>query len=148
MPRYSVPFRAMVLKKLLPPENRSALSIAREYTLSVGTIYGWRAKMGRGSLRIEVGALSNRDRPLEEKRSLLLEAGRTREEGMGEWMRENKLHSQHLAFREQKVREGVTKMEKQEVEEMQPAKKKNRQQERECARTEKALAEAAISITV
>ena len=40
MPRYSAQFRNTVLKKLLPPEGRSALSLAREYNLSVGTIYG------------------------------------------------------------------------------------------------------------
>ncbi len=82
MPRYSAQFRNTVLKKLLPPEGRSALSLAREYNLSVGTIYGslvsrdatracihGKARMRDGTLHIEDGVQANRSRQLAEKLS-------------------------------------------------------------------------------
>lgn len=33
MPRYSAQFRNMILKKLMPPENKAALTLAMEYNL-------------------------------------------------------------------------------------------------------------------
>ena len=147
MPRYSAQFRNTVLKKLLPPESRSALSLAREYNLSVATIYGWKAKMRDGTLNTEDGVQSNRSRQLAEKFSLLLESRSVGDETIGEWLRENGLHSQHLTVWEQEVRDAVTKSEQEAREELKAAKKKIREQERELARKEKALAEAAIIIT-
>lgn len=148
MARYSAQFRNTVLKKLLPPESRSAVSLAREYNLSVTTIYGWKARMRHGTLQEDEGVLSNRERPLAEKLSLLLESRTVSDEAMGQWLREHGLHSQHLEVWEQEVREAVTKSEQSAREELKTAKKKIREQERELARKEKALAEAAIIITV
>lgn len=147
MPRYSAQFRNTVLKKLLPPDSRSALSLAREYNLSVGTIYGWKARMRDGTLQIEDGVQANRSRQLSEKLSLLLESRSVSDETIGEWLRENGLHSQHLTVWEQEVRDAVTKSEQEAREELKAAKKKIREQERELTRKEKALAEAAIIIT-
>lgn len=147
MPRYSAQFRNTVLKKILPPESRSALSLAREYNLSVATIYGWKSKMRDGTLQFEDGMQANRRRQLVEKLSLLLESRSVADETMGEWLRENGLHSQHLTVWEQEVRDAVTKSEQEAREELKAARKKIREQERELTRKEKALAEAAIIIT-
>ncbi|SIQ66896.1 Transposase [Alkalispirochaeta americana] len=147
MPRYSAQFRNSVLKKLLLPEGRSALSLAREYNISVATIYGWKAKMRDGTLQIEDGVQANRSRQLAEKLSLLLESRSVADDTMGEWLRENGLHSQHLTVWEQEVRDAVTKNEQEAREELKAARKKIREQERELTRKEKALAEAAIIIT-
>lgn len=64
--------RNTILKKLFPPENRSAVSVAKEYNISVTTLYGWKARMKAGTLTLEEGIQSNRERPLAEKLSLLL----------------------------------------------------------------------------
>ena len=74
MSRYSAQFRNTVLKKLLPPESRSALSLAKEYNLSVANIYSWRSKMRSGTLQVDQGVQANRRRQLSEKLSLLLES--------------------------------------------------------------------------
>jgi transposase-like protein len=146
MSRYSAQFRNTVLKKLLPPESRSALSLAKEYNLSVATIYGWKSKMRNGTLKVDDGVQANRSRQLAEKLSLLLESRSVDEGAMGEWLRGNGLHSQHLSVWEQEVRDAVTNSELVAREELKAAKKKIREQERELARKEKALAEAAIII--
>ena len=41
MPRYSEEHKAAVLKKLLPPQNRSVLSVAAEEGISDVTLYSW-----------------------------------------------------------------------------------------------------------
>lgn len=41
MPRYSEERKAAVLKKLLPPDNRSVASVAAEEGISDVTLYGW-----------------------------------------------------------------------------------------------------------
>ena len=147
MARYSAQIRNTILKKLLPPENRTAASLAREYNISVTTIYGWKAKMKHGTLHGEDGVLSNRERSLAETLMVLLES-RTIDDGrMGQWLREQGLHSQHLIVWEQEVKDALTKREQEIREELKAAKKKIREQERELARKDKALAEAAIIIT-
>jgi transposase-like protein len=41
MPRYSEERKAAVLNKLLPPQNRSVVSVAAEEGISDVTLYGW-----------------------------------------------------------------------------------------------------------
>ncbi|MBB1489496.1 transposase, partial [Oceanospirillum sediminis] len=42
MPRYSDERREAILKKLLPPQNRSVPDVAREEGVSEQTLYNWR----------------------------------------------------------------------------------------------------------
>ena len=144
MARYSAQIRNTILKKLLPPENRTAASLAREYNIAVTTIYGWKAKMKHGTLQGDDGVLSNRERSLAEKLMVLLESRRIDDARMGQWLREQGLHSQHLIVWEQEVKDALTKREQEIREELKAAKKKIREQEREFARKDKALSEAAI----
>ena len=55
MARYSAQFRNTILRKLLPPENRSARELAQEYGVTVATIYGWEAQLNLGMLRMNEG---------------------------------------------------------------------------------------------
>ena len=41
MPRYSKERKAAVLKKLLPPQNRSVVQVAAEEGISDVTLYSW-----------------------------------------------------------------------------------------------------------
>ncbi len=147
MPRYSAQFRNTVLRKLLSPESRSVVEVAREYNLSVSTVYGWKVKMNNGTLQVDDGVQSNRNRQLSEKLSLLLEYRSVAEDDQGSWLRDNGLHSEHLTVWEQEVREAMGKGGQRVREELKAARKKIREQERELARRERALAEAAIIIT-
>ena len=97
--------------------------------------------MRQGTLQEDEGVLSNRERPLAEMLSLLLETRRASEEAIGQWLREHGLHSQHLEVWEQEVREAVTKGEQAAREDLKAVKKKIREQERELSRKEKALEE-------
>lgn len=45
MPRYSQERKAAILKKLLPPHNRSVPNVAREEGLCEATLYNWRKQL-------------------------------------------------------------------------------------------------------
>jgi hypothetical protein len=94
--------------------------------------------MHDGTLRVEEGVLSNRGRQRAEKLSLLLESRSVAGEAMGEWLRKNGLHSQHLSVWEQEVRDAVSNWEQETCEELKATKKKIREQERELIGKEKA----------
>ena len=148
MARYSAQIRNTILKKMLPPESRSAAELSTEYGVSVATIYGWKARMNNGTLKVDDGAQSNNRRQLTEKLSLLLESKSIGEDEKGSWLRDNGLHSEHLTVWEQEVRESVAKGEKELREELKSVKKQLKEQQKELDRKEKALAELAAIVTL
>jgi len=148
MARYSAQLRNVILKKMLPPEERSATELAKEYGISVTTLYGWKAKLKSGTLMTEEGMQSNRQRSLGEKLSIVLESKHIPQEEMGAWLREQGLHSEHLTVWEQELRDAVMKRETETKEELKALKKQLKAQEQELVRKEKALAELAAIITL
>ncbi len=44
---------------MLPPEGRPATELAKEYGISVTTLYGWKARLKSGTLMAEEGMQSN-----------------------------------------------------------------------------------------
>lgn len=148
MSRYSAQFRNSVLKKMMPPENRTASEVAAEYNISMATIYNWKSKMKNGTLLTEDGAQSNRQRQPTEKFSLLLESKSVSESDFGGWLRNNGLHSQHLKVWEQELRETMTNGEKKARDELKAVKKQLKEQQKELQRKEKALAELAAIVTL
>lgn len=148
MARYSAQFRNNVLRKLLPPQSKTVGDVAAEFGISTATIYGWKSRMNDGTLQVDDGAQGARHRQLAEKFSLLLESRGLAEEELGEWLRGNGLHSEHLSIWEQEVREAMTKGEQQAREELRAAKKQIRAQEKEILRKDKALAELAAIVTL
>jgi len=148
MARYSAQFRNAVLKKMLPPESRSAADLSAEYGISITTLYGWKAKMNNGTLQVDDGVQSNRRRKMSEKLSLVLESKSIPTDELGAWLRDNGLHSEHLVVWEQEVRESMTQGEQKAREELRSAKKQIKQQQKDLERKEKALAELSTIITL
>lgn len=148
MARYSAQFRNAVLKKMLPPESRSASDLSAEYGISITTLYGWKAKMNNGTLQVDDGVQSNRRRKMSEKLSLVLESKSIPTDELGAWLRDNGLHSEHLVVWEQEVRESMTQGEQKAREELRSAKKQIKQQQKDLERKEKALAELSTIITL
>ena len=148
MPRYSAQFRNSILKKMMPPENRSAADLATEYGITISTIYNWKARMNNGTLQVDDGAQSNRSRQLGEKFSLLLESKGLSDDKLGSWLRENGLHSEHLTVWEQEVRDFMTKGEQEAREQLRELKKEFKKNQKELDRKDKALAEMAAIIAL
>jgi len=72
--KYSKSFRNSILKKVLPPSNRSVYSVAKEAGISAITINSWMAKLKDGKLEIEQDEDNPAgERSMKEKLDLLLE---------------------------------------------------------------------------
>ncbi|MDF1569181.1 MAG: transposase [Spirochaetaceae bacterium] len=67
MPRYSDQFRNKIIQKMIGPERRSAPDLAKEYGISVATIYGWKSKLKDGTLSVMSRESSSNERSPSEK---------------------------------------------------------------------------------
>ena len=51
--KYTTSFRNSVLKKILPPSNRSVTSVSKETGVAVVTINNWLAKLKEGKMSLD-----------------------------------------------------------------------------------------------
>lgn len=145
--RYTRRIKESVLRKILPPENRSVAEVAREMGITDQTIYNWKKKAENGTLfrdDLESPLSAN---PLE-RFNLLLEGKSIGENESGKWLREKGLHSEHLNLWEQEFKDTLKDKDKKLRLENQKLKKEKKELERELRRKEKALAEMAALVTL
>jgi len=83
-----------------------------------------------------------------EKFSLVLESKSVAEEKLGEWLRHNGLHSEHLQLWEQELAEKMTLQEQKYREANKELRKELLETKRELTKKEKALAELAALYTL
>lgn len=101
--KYSTSFRNSILRKVLPPENRSVYTVAKESGISAITVHSWIAKVKDGTMRLEqAGENPSSERTMAEKLNLLLEYQKIPEDQNGEWLRQNGLHTEHLRLFQQR----------------------------------------------
>lgn len=150
MARYSQGFKNSVLLKILPPQNQSVAAVARDTGIADQTLRNWLSQYQNGTLLLDTerSAPTPSQRGVREKFKLLMEGKQLSNEVLGDWLRTNGLHSEHLALWEQEL-EGVV-MDKQEN-----LQRKNKELEQEnkrlkkvAARNEKAMAEALALLTL
>ena len=146
--KYSTAFRNNILKKVLPPENRSVIEVSKEHGISAQTIYAWLKRSKDGTIEEGTDRMRPGDRSIGEKFTLLLEGKSVEKEKHGEWLRSQGLHTEHLNQWEQELREAMTDGEKKKQEKIKQLEKKNKNLERELSRKEKALAEMAALMTL
>jgi len=145
--KYSKRFKETVLRKVLPPENRSIPEVAKELGISDQTIYNWKKMLENGeALLDEDSSPSSIGRV--EKFNLLLEGKTISEEESGKWLREKGLHSEHLNLWEQELKDILKDKETELKHENAKLKKANKELEKELRRKEKALAEVAALLTL
>ena len=150
MARYSQGFKNAILLRVLPPNNQSVSTVARDTGVTEQTLRNWLAQYKDGTLRVDTdGAFPTPgQRSVREKFRLLMQGKQLNEDQLGEWLRTHGLHTEHLALWEQEL-EGVV-MDKQE-----DLRRKNKEQaqeirrlKREANRNEKAMAEALALLTL
>ena len=104
--KYTTSFRNSVLKKILPPSNRSVTSVSKETGVAVVTINNWLAKLKEGKMSLdEDDENPSSMRNSREKLDLLIEYQTVSEENQGEWLRQHGLHSEHLPLFRQELNE-------------------------------------------
>jgi transposase len=146
--RYSRAIKESVLKKVLPPANRSVREVSREFGIGEQTIKNWMEKIRNGTMDLGADELGPRYLSSDEKFQLLLEGASVSDEQKGSWAREKGLHSQHLELWEQELREIVTDKTQNKQNELRTAKKRIKDLEKELNRKDKALAEMAAILAL
>lgn len=145
---YSRSIKIGVLKKVLPPENKSIRGTSRKFGISEQTIRNWIKQKKDGIFDTVQGDKSLRYLSSKEKYQLLMESARIPEEKLGEFLRERGLHSEHLKLWDQELREMVTKKEDKKDKKLRELIKRNKELEKELTRKEKALAETAALLVL
>jgi len=145
--RYSLAFKESLIKKVLPPENRSVHSVAREAGVAEQSLHNWLNKSKEGTLS-KGDNVGGSNRPPREKLRLLIESRGIPKEDIGQWLRENGLHSEHLTQYEQELRDMVEDNNHKEKTENKKLREENKKLQRELRKKEKALAEMAALYTL
>ena len=145
---YSTGFKNSVLKKVLPPENRSISEVSKETGVNSQTIRNWLKIIKDDNLLKSDSEISPESRNPSEKMTLLLEGRSIEPEKLGEWLRKNGLHTEHLTLWEQELRDKISDKENQEKRQHNELKKKYKALEKELLRKEKALAEMAALLVL
>lgn len=148
--KYSMGFRNSVLRKVLPPENRSVYQVAKEVGISAITIQSWLSRLKDGTMTIEAGGFEPTpgQRGAEEKLKLLLESKSITDADLGDWLRRHGLHSEHLSLWEQELGDILKDKQQQLRKENAELKKQIKQLQREITKKDKAMAEALAIITL
>jgi len=147
--KYSKSFRNAILKKVLPPENRSAYSVAKESGIAVVTINSWLANLKNGTLTVEQDSDNPvNERSMKEKLDLLLEHEKIPGESEGEWLRQKGLHSEHVSLFRQEITSLMADKSDEKDKRIRELEKKNKQQQKEIQRKESALAEVVAILTL
>jgi transposase-like protein len=148
---YSLERKASVLSKMLPPNSRSIADLAKEEGISDATLYNWRQQArNEGKLMPDSDntpeGWSSRD-----KFAAVLETAAMSEAEMGEYCRQRGLYPEQLTHWRaacEQANDWDRASQKQLKETTRTDRKKLKQLEKELARKEKALAEAAALLVL
>ena len=147
--KYSPGFRSSVVRKTLDDSGRSVAEVSRETGVSYATVRSWIKKYRLGKLDVDdaTGMTPDQRNP-GEKLTLLLESKTLEEDQRGEWLRQHGLHSEHLPLWEQELTAVMNNKQTDLNQKNNELKKENRRLQRELTQKEKALAEAAVLLTL
>ena len=147
--KYSTSFRNSILRKVLPPENRSVYTVAKESGISAITIHCWIAKVKDGTMRLkQAGENPSSERTMAEKLNLLLEYQKIPEDQNGEWLRQNGLHTEHLRLFQQEITTTMANRTDEKDKKIRELEKRVKQQQKEMQKKDAALAEVVSILTL
>jgi len=143
---YAPERREAVLKKLLPPNAVSIAELSRTESISEQTLYGWRAKARQEGRLMPDTDLTPTGWTSRDKFAAVLETATMSEVEIGEYCRAKGLHTSQLAAWRaacEQANDWDQAVSQQQRREKKSSDMRTKQLERELARKEKALAEAA-----
>lgn len=147
--RYSTGFRASVVRKVLEGEGKSISEVAREFGVGIGTLQSWIVKSKDGRLANDGSdGIPPSHRNPAEKLALIIESKTLQDDTKGEWLRKNGLHSEHLPLWEQELTTILNDKHADKIDEAAELRKENKRLKKELEKKEKALAEAAVLLTL
>lgn len=147
--RYTDEYKRSVVAKALEADGKKLEAVARDNGVHPATLGRWMQQFRAGTLEAGRGdSIQPSRRNPGEKLALLLESRTVNPEALGEWLRRNGLHTEHLGLWEQELATMMNVGEKKGKDENARLRKENRELRKELARKEKALAEAAVLLTL
>lgn len=147
--KYSKGFRARIVKITIDEPGRSISEIAKENNIYPATLGNWIKQYEADILSLDgCDAIPPSHRHPGEKLALLLESKTMNAVDLGDWLRRHGLHSEHLSIWEQELTSMASDKKTTTQREIAELRKENRRLQKENKRQEKALAEAAILLTL
>jgi len=148
---YAPERREAVLKKMMPPNAVSIAELSRTESISEQTLYGWRSKARKEGRLMPDTDLTPHGWTSRDKFAAVLETATMSEAEIGEFCRQKGLHTSQLAAWRTAC-EQANDWDQATSAQMRSARKssdkKTRKLEKELARKEKALAEAAALLVL
>lgn len=144
MPRYSEERKAAVLKKLLPPHNRTVVSVASEEGIADVTLYNWLKQCRERGVPVPGQSRTGEDWSAEAKLAVVIETAPMSEAELSAYCREKGLYVEQIQQWKEACLQGASSQPtKQKEAETQDRKyrKKIKRLEAEVNRKDKALAE-------
>lgn len=147
--KYSLGFKTSIIRKTQDGSGRSINQLAKETGVCYSTIANWIEQSRTGKLAMDdVDGITPDQRNPGEKLALLLESKTLSDEQKGEWLRQQGLHSEHIPLWEQELTTIMNDKQADLNQKNKELKKENKQLQRELQRKDKALAEAAVLLTL
>ena len=143
---YPAERKEAVLKKMLPPNNRGISELALEEGISELTLYAWRKEARQQGRLMPDGALTPEGWTSKDKFAAVLETASLNETELAEYCRKKGLFVEQIGTWREACEEANNWQQAQEKklkQQMREQRKQAQELERELARKEKALAEAA-----
>ena len=151
MPRFSEERKSAVLKKLLPPHNRSVPDVAREEDISEKTLYNWRKKLRDKGLPVPRSEQKSEQWSAESKFAVVVETAALSETELSEYCRKKGLYPQQVKEWKHACISGADQASQradQESKQLKQERKHIQSLEKELRRKDKALAEAAALLVL
>lgn len=149
--RYSDERKDAVLKKLMPPRNRTIAELAEEEAISVATLYNWRRQAREQGRLLPEGSTEPDGWNSRDKFNPVLESAALSEAELAEYCRRRGLYPEQLR-RWRAACEGANDRAQEaawrQSEALKHEKVRSRKLERELKRKESALAETAALLTL
>lgn len=149
--RYSPERKEAVLKKMMPPHNRSISQLASEEGISEATLYNWRNEARSKGILLPDGDTGPEGWNARDKFAAVLESASLNEEDTAEYCRRKGIYRHQLKLW-RKACEAANDWDKQANIKLKSEQKANRKHikdlEKELLRKEKALAEAAALLVL
>jgi len=149
--KYSEERREAVLKKLLPPHNRTVAQLAEEEGISAATLYHWRKQARSRGRLLPANSAEPEGWSSQDKFNAVLETASLSEAEVAEYCRRRGLYPEQIERWRASCEQANERSEANariDSERVKSERKRNRQLERELKRKEAALAETAALLTL
>lgn len=151
MPRYSKELKASVLRKMMPPENRTVSDLSQETGITQVTLYGWRREARARGVAVPGNGEPAEQWSSAEKFRVVLETAGLTEVDLAEYCRSRGLYVEQVGQWRQSCEQGNARAQEAlqgERSELRQVRKRNLDLEKELRRKDKALAELAALLVL